>query len=237
MSASLLRRVAMVALALVVLLSLATHGSAHALLMEFVSRVREWGALGALLYGLVYIGATVALFPGALLTLGAGFLYGPLWGSLLVLIFSVLGASASFLLARSWLRPWVVRKYSSRATFLALDERIREEGWKIVFLLRLSPLVPFAILNYLLGLTSVSLRGYVVASNVGMMPGILLYCYIGSAMASFGDPSAGAGGALSAQRVAFWSGLAATVAVTVVLTRWARRALGGFQSAATPLES
>ena len=230
----------MVVIALVLLVSLMMQGSTRALLLEFVTWVRELGIVGALLYGLVYVVATVALVPGSLLTLGAGFLYGPLWGGLLVLVFSVLGASASFLLARSWLRPWVVRKYSARKSstqtpLLALDVRIRGEGWKIVFLLRLSPLVPFTILNYLLGLTSVTLRGYVLASAVGMMPGILLYSYMGSLMASFSDLAAGfwgagAGEAHAAGRIVFLGGMAATLLVVVVLTRWARRALGGVAS-------
>lgn len=237
MTGALLRRIAMVVVALAVLASLVMHDSASAVLSDFATWVRELGVFGAVLYGLVYVVATVALLPGALLTLGAGFLYGPLWGSLLVIVASVSGASLSFLLARSWLRPWVVRKFSSRATFLALDQRVRAQGWKIVFLLRLSPLVPFAILNYLLGLTSVTFRNYVIASQVGMLPGTLLYCYMGSFMASFGDLGAGATTALSAQRIAFWAGLAATLAVTIVLTRWARRSLNALPSATASVES
>jgi uncharacterized membrane protein YdjX (TVP38/TMEM64 family) len=235
MSKAALRRFALALVILALVASLLLQDSIRELLSELVTWVRQLGVTGALVYGLVYVAATVALLPGALLTLGAGFLYGPGWGSLVVLVFSVLGASASFLLARSWWRPWFSRKFSTRASFQSLDQRIQSEGWKIVFLLRLSPLVPFSMLNYLLGLTSVSLRGYVAASIVGMVPGILLYSYLGSLMATLGDFNSLSGDALGLQRLAFWGGMVATLVVSIVLTRWARERLGDLSP--TPAES
>ena len=211
------------ALVAALLVTLSLQGAVREYLLYFVVWVRELGAMGALLYGLAYIAATVALVPGSALTLTAGFVYGPYWASGLVLVSSVLGASAAFLLSRTWLRPWSASRFAGSPVFLSLDEQLGREGWKLVFLLRLSPVVPFSVLNYVLGLTKVSLRGYVMASAVGMIPGIVLYCYLGSLMSSIGQLDS-AGDSLAA-RFAFWGGMAATLVVTVVLTRWARRAL------------
>jgi uncharacterized membrane protein YdjX (TVP38/TMEM64 family) len=108
---------------------------------------------------------------------------------------------------------------------LSLDKRVGEEGWKIVFLLRLSPLVPFSILNYLLGVTRLSFRAYLGATATGMIPAILLYTYLGSALASLGEVSTGAETGLSTRSPIFWIGLTATALTTWLLGRWARHAL------------
>lgn len=108
---------------------------------------------------------------------------------------------------------------------LALDKRVAEEGWKVVVLLRLSPLVPFSMLNYFLGVTRLSFRAYLIATAIGMIPGILLYTYLGSALASFSEVSTGLGGGLSTRSPAFWIGMAATALTAWLLARWARHAL------------
>ena len=232
-----IRKWSALVLGLLLVLSLVAQERVRELVFEFVGWIRDLGLSGAFVYGLAYIAATVALVPGLVLTIGAGFLYGPLWGSLLVMICSVAGASAAFLLARTWWRPWVLRKLEGRRTILALDERMGEEGWKIVFLLRLSPLVPFSILNYLLGVTRLRLLQYVGASAVGMIPGILLYCYIGSALATLGEASGTSSEVDSLRSALFWLGLFATLVVTIVVTRWAQRSLRELQIADAALES
>ena len=109
-------------------------------------------------------------------------------------------------------------------------------GFKIVVLLRLSPVLPFSALNYALGLTRVSLRDYVLGSWIGMLPGTVLYVYLGSLVTSAselaggGRPDAGPWG-----RVLYWGGLAATLIVTVVVTRVAKRALASALSRSTPV--
>jgi uncharacterized membrane protein YdjX (TVP38/TMEM64 family) len=233
------RRVAPFALLLVFVGTLLAQDRARELLEAVIDWVRELGMAGALIYGALYVLATVALVPGALLTLGAGALYGPLWGAVLVTFCSLAGASLSYALARSWWRPWVLRKLQGRTTLLALDRRMADEGWKIVLLLRLSPLVPFSLLNYALGVTRLSYRDYLTASALGMLPAIVLYTYLGSALASLGQSSAVHETVLSLDSIAFWMGLAATLAVTIVITRWARRALRELEvaSPATPIDS
>jgi uncharacterized membrane protein YdjX (TVP38/TMEM64 family) len=160
------------------------------------------------------------------LTIGGGFAYGPLWGLVLVSPVSVLAATAAFLLGRTVARGWVTRRLGQDPRLAAIDAAVGLSGLKIVLLLRLSPVVPFNALNYLLGLTRVRLRDFILGSWIGMLPGTALYVYIGSLvttaseLASGSRPSTGfAGHALLAL------GLAATLAVTVLLTRIAQRSL------------
>jgi uncharacterized membrane protein YdjX (TVP38/TMEM64 family) len=122
-------------------------------------------------------------------------------------------------------RDWAVRKLDGNLKFTALDHAVAREGWKIVGLARLSPIFPFNLLNYALGLTDIPLRHYFLASWVGMIPGIILYAYIGTLA---GDLSRiGSGSAMPAP--GGWAfemiGFAATIAVTFYITRVARKAL------------
>ena len=195
-------------------------------LLGLVAWVREAGPAGVTVYAVVYVAATLLLLPGSALTAGAGFAYGPLWGTLLVSPVSVLAATLSFLLGRTVLRGWVARRTSEMPRFAAVDEAIGESGLKIVLLLRLSPLFPFNLLNDGLGLTRVRLRGYVLGSFLGMLPGTVLYVYLGSLVASASELLSGRSsepGALG--HGLYWIGLAATIAATVIITRIAGRAL------------
>jgi uncharacterized membrane protein YdjX (TVP38/TMEM64 family) len=199
----------------------------HELMMAFISWVRGHGIYGALLFGIVYAAATVAFIPGSLLTLGAGFVYGPLWGLALVSPASVLGATAAFFLARGRLRPWVRAKVEGNERFAAIDRAVGREGFKIVMLLRLSPMFPYTLLNYALGLTEVRPRSYVLASFIGMLPGTFLYVYLGSLVPNLAELASGPPpeGADMMRQVFFWGGLVATAATAVFVGRTARRAL------------
>ncbi|MDX2018997.1 MAG: TVP38/TMEM64 family protein [Deltaproteobacteria bacterium] len=197
-------------------------------LLAFVEWVRGLGALGAVVFGVAYVLATVFMLPGSVLTLGSGFLYGPLLGTLVVSPASVVGATLAFLVGRFVARGWVAKKLAGRPRFAALDKAIGEGGFKIVFLLRLSPILPFNLLNYSLGLTRVSLPAYIAGSLVGMLPGTFLYVYLGSLVTNASQllQARGAGsGAAGATSAFYWVGLGATVLVTVLITRTARRAL------------
>ena len=193
--------------------------------LALVDWIRSAGPAGAALFAVAYIAATVLLLPGSVLTLGAGFAYGPALGLLLVSPVSVLAATAAFSVGRSIARGWVSRKVSGDPRFAAIDEAVGESGFKIVFLLRLSPVLPFNLLNFALGLTRVSLRDYVLASFLGMLPGTLLYVYLGSLVTSASEIAAGRGSAGVWQRALYVVGLVATIAATVVITRISRRAL------------
>ena len=190
--------------------------------LETVSELGPWGPVAFLL---VYVAATVLLLPGFILTLGAGFVFGLGWGIVLVSASSTLGATASFLIGRYLARDWVAGKMRAFPRFAAVDEAVAEEGWKIVGLTRLSPAFPFNLLNYAYGITRVKLRHYVLASWLGMLPGTILYVYIGSLAGDLATLGA-AGRERTPGEWAFYGvGLLATVAVTVQVTRLARRAL------------
>lgn len=193
----------------------------------FVTWVSSLGSLGAFVYALVYVAGTVLLFPGTILTAGGGFLYGPLLGVLLVSPASVAGATFSFLLSRSFLREWTQRRVARYPRFEVLDRAIAKHGFKIVLLMRLEPVfVPFAMLNYALGLSRVRLRDYVLASWLGMLPATTLYAYLGSSALNITELVQGKTSAAGFwHQVLFWGGLLAAAALVFVLTRIARQAL------------
>ena len=137
----------------------------------------------------------------------------------------MLGATTAFLVGRTLLRGWIEKRITAYPRFQAIDRAVGREGFKIVFLLRLSPVFPFNLLNYALGLTNVRLWQYVLASWIGMLPGTLMYVYLGSALKSLADVAAGAPKGGTPQTVFFVAGLVMTVVATVVVTRVARQAL------------
>ena len=186
--------------------------------LDAIARLGPWGPV---LFVLIYVVGTVLFLPGSALTLGAGAVFGVVWGSIYVSVASTLGATAAFLVGRYLARSWVAKKIEGNTSFAAIDRAVADEGWKIVGLTRLSPAFPFTLLNYAFGLTRVKLRDYIIASWIGMMPGTVMYVYLGS-LARVGA----AGEKKSPAELALYGvGLVATLAVTVFITRIARRAL------------
>jgi uncharacterized membrane protein YdjX (TVP38/TMEM64 family) len=210
-----------VATVIVVLAVLFATLDVRALLRESLAWIDQLGPWGPVLFVATYVVATVLLIPGSAFGLGAGAMFGIVRGSLLVSLASTLGATCAFLLGRYLARDWVAKKTEGNASFAAIDRAVAAGGWKIVFLTRLSPLFPFTLLNYAFGLTRVSLRDFVLASWIGMLPGTVMYVYLGSLARA---------GVVDRQRTpAEWTlygvGLLATVAVAVIATRVARRVL------------
>lgn len=173
----------------------------------------------------LYVLATVLFLPGWILTLGAGAVFGVIKGSILVSIGATLGATAAFLIGRHLARGWVASKTAGNPRFEAIDAAVAREGWKIVGLTRLSPAFPFNLLNYAFGLTRVSLRDYVLASWIGMMPGTVMYVYLGSLAGDLATLGSGRASRTPAEWGLYVVGLLATVGVTVYVTRIARAAL------------
>jgi uncharacterized membrane protein YdjX (TVP38/TMEM64 family) len=195
-------------------------------LAEFNRWIAQLGIWGILLFILAYVLATVLFFPGAALTIGAGFVFGVFLGTVTVSIAATTGAALSFLIARYFARDQIERKLSSSRRFKQIDRAIGEQGPKLVFLLRLSPLIPFNLSNYFYGLTAVKFWPYVLASYIGMLPGTLLYVYLGAAGKAGLKAAAGQSSGRSPwEDVLFGIGLIATVVVTVWVTRIARREL------------
>lgn len=212
--------------ALVVLALLAWFLFLQERLPDFVEWVRAQGAWGVVVIGAAYAVATVLMIPGSLATLLIGAIYGPWLGTAVVSPASVLGATLAFLLGRSALRPWIEARMAGSARFAALQAAVERQGFKIVTLVRLSPIFPFTVVNYAFGLTRVPLSAYVLGSFLGMLPGTLMYVYLGSTAGDVALLAEEGVGDAGWQGVALrWGGLAATVVATLFITRVARRAL------------
>lgn len=208
---------------LALLLWLGSRGGQY--IPRFAAWVEGLGFWGPLVFVLGYAVATVAFLPGSLLTLAAGAIFGLAYGTLYAFAGATLGAAAAFLVARYAARRAIEKKIAGNRRFEAIDRAVSKEGFKIVALLRLSPVFPFNLLNYSLGLTKVRFVDYLLAS-FAMLPGTLLYVYYGHAAGSL---AAVAGGAKVEKGTEYWVslgiGLAATLVVTTFITRLAKRAL------------
>src|SRR6266566_5357980 len=196
-------------------------------LRSFNDWVGKMGLAGIFIFIAVYAAATVLLAPGAILTIGAGFAFGLWKGFLAVSAGATLGAALAFLVARFIARDKIEAMATRNTKFQRIDNAIGQQGVKLVFLLRLSPVIPFNLSNYFYGLTGVRFWPYVLASWIGMMPGTFLYVYIGTAGKA--AASATAGGEAMKHGWQYWTfmsvGLVATIIVTIWVTKIARNAL------------
>jgi uncharacterized membrane protein YdjX (TVP38/TMEM64 family) len=207
---------------------------------QFLVAVRKLDGWGPVAVGAAYIPACLLFIPGSPLTLFGGFAFGGTFRGLAAVTAcisagSTAGASAAFLVGRTVARQWIEKKIAGNLRFRAIDAAVGSRGFKVVLLTRLSPVFPFNLLNYAFGLTSVSFRDYVLASWIGMLPGTILYVYLGSTAAQLADVVAGTVARSPAQQVLFYAGLAATVVITILITRISRRALAA--AAPGPVES
>jgi len=190
----------------------------QAWLQGYAAWIEAMGPWGVLIYGLAYAAALVVLLPAAPFTIGAGLIF-QFWGFPLALLSATLGASLAFLVSRYAVRGRVVRMMAHRPALQAVDRAVADEGWRVVGLLRLSPLVPFNLQNYAFGATSIGFWPYVAATAVGIAPGCLLYVYLGV----IGNAASSGGGALKWALVVL--GLLATLAAAVLVGRKARAVL------------
>ena len=221
--ASRLARVAYVIAALVVLLFLGRQLGGY--VPVFADWVNGLGAWGPIVFIAGYAVSVVLLVPAVLLTLAGGAVFGLVRGTLYVFVAAVMGSIAAFLIARYVARDMVEKRLGANLRVAAIDRAVAAQGLRIVFLLRLSPVFPFVLLNYALGLTRVRLVDYALAS-FGMIPGTILYVYYGKLagdVAALGSGQAPPRG--TAYHVLTVVGLVATVGVTTLVTRIARRAV------------
>ena len=216
-------KVILLIVAIVALIVLGRHFHLGELFSAMLDRIRGMGALAPVLFIILYIVGAVLFVPGSILTIGAGVLFGLLWGSIYVSIGATIGATAAFLIGRYLARDWVRGQLEGNRKFAAIDRAVGREGWKIVVMTRLSPVFPFNLLNYAFGLTAVTLRDYILATWIGIMPGSVLYVYLGSLGGTLAASST------SHQTPARWVlrivGLAATLGVAIYAGRLGSRAL------------
>lgn len=216
-------RVAAVAAVVAVLLLFGRRVATY--VPEFTAWVEGLGVWGPLVFVLGYAVATVAFIPGSLLTLAGGAIFGLAEGTALVFVGACLGATGAFVASRYLVRGAIERRVAAEPRFAAIDRAVGRQGFKIVLLLRLTPVVPFVLLNYALGLTRVKLRDY-LGAFVGMLPATLLYVYYGKVIGDVAQVAAGAGGEQGLADYALMVlGLVATVAVVTIIVRIAKRTL------------
>lgn len=197
-----------------------------------ITAVENLGPWGPVVFALVYIVATVLMVPGSALTLSAGALFGVVYGTGIVSIASTSAAAIAFLIGRFLARDAIAARTAGNASFAALDRALGKDGWKIVALTRLTPIFPFALLNYAFGLTRVKFLHYVIASWIAMLPATVLYVYLGS-LARAGLKS---GEKTPLEWAMYGVGLLATIAVTIIVTRMAKKAIkdAGIEATASP---
>jgi uncharacterized membrane protein YdjX (TVP38/TMEM64 family) len=209
--------------AVVVAVALFGRGVAYRL-PEFATWVKGLGTLGPVAFVAGYGVAALVLAPAFLLTIAAGAIWGLQLGVLYVMAGATLGAVVAFFAARYFVRGLVEHYVARHPRLAAIDRAVETEGFRLVFLLRLSPVVSYVLLNYVLGISRVRFRDY-VAGSVGMLPTITAYVYAGKLA---GDLASVAGGATPRGPLWYASlafGLVATVAATTLVARAARRAV------------
>jgi uncharacterized membrane protein YdjX (TVP38/TMEM64 family) len=212
-------------IAIVTIVVAAKSLGSDATLRDALVWIERLGPLAPIAFIAAYVLAAIMFVPGAILTIGAGVLFGLVRGTVYVSVGATLGATSAFLIGRYVARDWVARKLHGNQQFKVIDQAVAREGWKIVGLARLSPIFPFNLLNYAFGLTDIPLRDYFLASWVGMIPGILMYVYIGTLAGDLARIGGGSGKGAPGKWAFEIVGLIATIAVTVYVTRVARKAL------------
>ncbi|HVC98127.1 MAG TPA: VTT domain-containing protein [Pirellulales bacterium] len=186
------------------------------------------GALGIwapLALAAICIPSAVLMVPASWITLLGAFTLGFARSLVPLSVGHLLGSCAAFLVGRYLARGWVERRLAGNTRLEAIDRAVAKQGFRIVLLSRLSPLLPFGVVSYSFGLTNIPLRKYALATWLGMTPGTLLYVYLGAAAKEIGDVFSGRAVDDVVGRTLFFVGLAATLAVTIVITRIAGAAL------------
>jgi uncharacterized membrane protein YdjX (TVP38/TMEM64 family) len=191
-------------------------------LFAWIKGLGPWGALFLIA---LYVAFCVLLLPGSVLTTTAGFMFGAFWGAVASSLGATLGAMAAFLLGRFALQGWLEGKLATHPRFLAIDRAIGEQGFKIVFLVRLATIVPYDLTSYLFGVTKVRWGRFLLGTWLGRLPEIVVFAYLGSTAKNLADVASGRIAVDGGKQFLMWLGLAAMVAVAIMVARIARRAL------------
>lgn len=194
-------------------------------LLSAIAGIDELGPAATITFIAIFAAGVMSLVPATVLAVAAGALFGVVHGAIYSFVGGTIGSTAAFLIGRYGARVLVERRLAAMPRFIAVDRAVAAHGWRIVFLLRLSPVMPFNVLNYALGLTTISVWDFMLA-GVGSIPGEFVAAYAGRVG---GEALALAGEAEVPRDASYYAillaGLAATIAATLVVTRTARRAL------------
>lgn len=192
---------------------------------DWLESLNRWttnrGAVGVLVFSGIYILAVLLLLPSSVFTMSAGVTYGLVGGTLFSLTSATIGSGVAFLIARHVAQRPVQRWLNQHRKMKAIERAVSEHEWKVIFLLRLAPIVPFGPVNYSLGLANVHFWTYITATAAGIIPGTFLYTYAGYAgYAFFGDETQ-----TTLQYVLIVGGLILVLVLVLFLSRMAKRAL------------
>lgn len=221
------------AAALAVYLFGAKHLSLKDIAASLDELVRSYGPWGAVIFVSAFVAATLVLIPSTALTLAAGYLFGPSYGTVLVSLASTIGASLAFLISRYLAQPYAKAKLQQYPKLESIEQQVSSEGIKLVLLLRLAPLVPFTVLNYALGVTDISFVSYIFATWLGKLPGVFSSVYVGSTGRSI-DAATNAGGIDKVSFTLNVIGVIASVLVTKLLADKASGVLNNDIDDSTP---
>jgi uncharacterized membrane protein YdjX (TVP38/TMEM64 family) len=194
-----------------------------------VTWVRHLGALGVVVYSVVFILIAIPMLPTVELYLAAGLLYGALWGAVLVTALGVVVELLTLLIVQTKAREAIEKRLQQHPRIAALDMGLRDHSFSIMFLLRLSPLVPFGPLNYALATINAPLWKRITTNILGMFPCSLMITYVGSYLRNVTQLSSDTPSVW--KHVALWGGLATTIAASVLVTWATKRALARPQHA------
>jgi uncharacterized membrane protein YdjX (TVP38/TMEM64 family) len=188
--------------------------------LGFTAWLNAAGWVGAVVYLLAFVLGSLVFLPGLPLVLAAGFAYGPLLGFAIALPAATAAAASTFGMGRHLGRDWVERHLRHHPRFRTLDQATERRGFRLVVLLRLSPVVPFSLLGYLMGVSRISFRDFVLASTLGKTPSLVLYIYLASVVPHVSELKAAR--AEPSAEVLYWVGLVVTLLAVWQLARFAR---------------
>lgn len=210
------------------LLALLVYFGAHEQVLRLLMWSEAQGAWAPLLFILIMAAVVVLVLPGVLFTTGAGFVFGVVEGTIIVVLGTTLGAVLAFLVARHLFGPRARSFVMARAKLQVVSDELTPHGWKIVLLTRLIPFFPGKISNYFFGLTPFSLAGFVGGSLLGFIPYSLHNVYLGSIAADITTLGARNLDRTPLQWALYGAGFIATVVAVIYLSRLARRALSRY---------
>ena len=208
-----------------VLIWLARMTDAREIVRTVLARIQDLGPWAPFWFIVAYIVACLTFFPGVILTLGSGILFGVWWGTFYVSVGATIGACLAFLTSRYFVRNWLTRKLGNHPKFRMIDEAVAREGWKVAGLMRLSPAFPFTPMNFVFGLTRIPLWQFFIVTYFSIWPMTALFAYLGSLIGDIAQLGTRPVATGSMKWVVTGIGITSTIIVTLVVTRIARRYL------------
>lgn len=143
--------------------------------------IQSFGSLAVLAYIIAYTLNTISILPPiAALSLTAGLAFGAVWGALYLMLGAMIGTSATFMISRHFGRNLIEKMLKGK--FKELDEKLAENGFMAILFFRVIPLVPYEVLNYATGLSSIKFRNYFLATLLGLIPGVIISAFFGGSL-------------------------------------------------------